>query len=207
MCGFGINDSTERTQIFSSRAGGATSSRIWACIYYDRWKGMLGRCYLVERLKKFPTYNKCSVCPEWKYFSAFRSWCIKQESYMGYSITQELHLDKDLFGCGKVYSPVNCVFIHNKVNTFLKENISNRGDHPLGVNTNKSGKKYESWCRTPFERKSEYLGVYDCPQQAHLVWQDKKHHHACALADSEYVTDERVADALRLRYAEGTVHK
>lgn len=206
--GVGINDADYVTQIFEQLPklnGKRQQKLIWSCPYYNKWKGMLSRCYSEKRLVSFPTYRSCTVDTEWLHFSCFREWYIGQED-KGVVTDGGVHLDKDLFGNG-VYSPEICVFIHPKVNTFIKDNQSDRGELPLGVNcSSRNSDKFEAFCRTPFQRKSEYLGVFTCPNEAHQAWQAQKHKYACQLADSEYVTDERVAQALRERYAEGTIH-
>jgi hypothetical protein len=110
-------------------------------------------------------------------------------------------LDKDLLKVGnKEYNPENCVFVTKIVNTFLIDCGKARGEFPLGVTFNKKDMKFRASCRNPFTGKQEYLGSFDDPIKAHLVWKKRKHELAYQLADSEYVTDERVAQALRTRY-------
>ena len=118
VCSVGINDSEDRTQIFSSRAGGAPSKRLWVCPYYTKWKDMLNRCYSKKRLIAFPTYKNCEVVSDWLYFSNFRYWCQLQDK--GGKCVTTLHLDKDLLGEGNNYNATSCVLLHHKVNTFIK---------------------------------------------------------------------------------------
>jgi hypothetical protein len=114
---------------------------------------------------------------------------------------EDKQLDKDLLCVGnKEYNPENCVFVTKIVNTFLIDKVKSRGTYPIGVRFNNVAKQFEAQCRNPFIKKQEYLGLYNCPDQAHLAWKRRKHELACQLAESEYVTDERVAQALRTRY-------
>jgi hypothetical protein len=110
-------------------------------------------------------------------------------------------LDKDLLGAeNKEYGPNNCVFVPQIVNSFLIGRCNGCGEFPLGVTSNKKVRKFIAQCWNPFTTKREHLGYFDCPNQAHLAWKRRKHELACQLADSEHVTDERVAQALRTRY-------
>lgn len=69
------------------------------CPYYQRWRGMIRRCYSKAQLGKNPNYEGCTVCDEWLTFSNFKSWMEKQD-------WEGKELDKDLLVRGnKVYSP------------------------------------------------------------------------------------------------------
>ncbi|CAH9016932.1 putative tRNA nucleotidyltransferase [Vibrio phage 193E37-1] len=191
----GVNDSVKPTQKFEKVDG--KNKLVWICPYYRKWKDMLKRCYYQ---KGFKTYFDCVVCDEWLTFSNFKKWCLIQglpESLEHY------HLDKDILHLNnKIYSPETCVFVKPVINTFVLDSGSARGDLPLGVNLNRSKTKFESYCRNPFiKRKQEYLGVFTTSEQAHEIWRQRKYEHACELAESEYVTDERVSKALRGRYS------
>ena len=202
--GVGTNDADYFTQKFSKSkdsSGKVVNTLLWACPYYLRWKNMLARCYDQKRLKQFPTYEACSVSESWLLFSNFRDWCILQEETYNITIAG-LHLDKDILVEGnKVYCPECCVFVDPKINTFMLDSGSARGSCLIGTNLNKSKKKYEAWCRTPHERKAEYLGVYDSELVAHEVWRARKHEHSCFLATSSYVIDTRVEEILLNKYS------
>lgn len=64
--GFGINDADYPVD---SRAGGVERE---PCKFYIRWHSMIQRCYSEVYKRKYPTYEGCSVCPEWKYFLFLR---------------------------------------------------------------------------------------------------------------------------------------
>ena len=159
--GIGINDADYVTQLFEQLPklnGKRRQKLIWSCPYYNKWKSMIGRCYYEKSLVSFPTYRSCTVTAGWLRFSCFREWYVEQER-RGVVTDGGIHLDKDLLGNG-VYSPEVCVFIHPKVNTFIKDNQNDRGELPLGVScSSRYSAKFEAWCRTPFKRRSVYLGI------------------------------------------------
>lgn len=164
------------------------------CPYYMRWCNMLKRCYSEASLISDPTYRDCEVCVDWLVFSNFRAW-MEQQDWQG------KHLDKDLLKpSSKVYSPETCVFVDQIVNNFLCDAGSIRGDYPIGVHRCKRKGQYVAKCCNPFTKKYDWLGRHDTPEQAHLAWKARKHELACQLADSDLVTDERLAEALRNRY-------
>jgi|SRR5690554_6139504 len=186
--GVGINDAdyliTERRKIDGKQ------KVVWICPYYRTWKDMLRRCYNEPYHKRQPTYIGCTVAEEWKIFSNFRSWMETQD-------WQGNQLDKDLLVEGnKEYGPDACTFISKAVNMFLTDSGAARGDLPIGVCRFKG--KYMARCSNPFSKKEEYLGLFPCPQEAHLAWKARKAEHAKRLAEEQ--TDERVKNALLERY-------
>ena len=192
--GFGINDADyviDKREIINGKR-----VVVWKCPFYTSWSGMLQRCYSEAYHHKKPTYRGCKVCDEWLIFSNFKRW-MEQQDWQG------KHLDKDLLVTGnKVYSPDTCVFIHRKINSFVTDNSSVRGQYMVGVCWFKQYNKFRADCHNPFTGKQDYLGLFTDELEAHLAWKAKKHEFACQLADSEYVTDERLANALRTRYNE-----
>ena len=165
---------------------------VWRCPYYRKWAGMLERAHSDKFKKKRPTYEGVTVCEEWWSFMRFRAWMVEQD-------WKYKELDKDILSQGdKVYSPDTCVFVDGVVNTFLNDQVAARGEWPIGVCLFERDQKFMSYCRNPFTKKKEHLGLFNCPNQAHLAWKKRKHELACQLADIQ--TDQRVADALRARY-------
>ena len=163
------------------------------CKFYQTWLNMLRRCYSDVEQARFPTYIGCTVCNEWHLFSNFKRWMEAQD-------WRDKSLDKDILLVGnKVYSPDACVFVTIETNTFVIDSLASRGNFPLGVNYDKSSKKYRARCRNPFTKKADYIGRFSCPQEAHQAWRKRKREIACQLAEIQ--TDERVANALRERYA------
>lgn len=183
--GVGINDADYQVNKTARGAG-------W-CPAYSAWKSMLKRCYSHRFKSKNQTYTECCVCDEWLTFSGFKTWMETQD-------WEGKQLDKDLLVDGnKIYSPESCVFVSKMTNTFTTGRAACRGDFPIGVDFNKKSGMFRAQCRNPFSKKKECLGYFQCPEQAHQAWRRRKHELACQLAELQ--TDQRVANALRSRYA------
>lgn len=168
-------------------------------ISYPFWHSIIRRCYSHVYQKHRPTYNGCEVCEDWKDLQKFSSWFERN-----YPDTDgDYQLDKDLLGNSKYYSPETAVFVTNKVNSFITNSGKSRGAQMLGVFYAPQASKtnpYMATCQNPFIKKGGgYLGYYPTELEAHKAWQAKKHEYACQLADIQ--EDERVAKALRERYA------
>lgn len=193
--GVGLNDADYVTQIFETIlcVGGKKKKKLtWRCPYYQAWKDMLGRCCCIKFQERNPTYKDCSVIDKWHTFSEFKSWMERQD-------WEGKQLDKDLlFPGNKIYSPVTCAFVDQTTNKFMNDNGRAKGRWPLGVSWHKASGKFQANCNNPFTHKFEYLGLFNCPDKAHLTWKSRKHELACLLADQQ--TDPRVAEALRARY-------
>lgn len=157
------------------------------CPYYLKWKTMLARCYTTRYKAYNKTYEGCNVCDEWLTFSNFKAWMEKQD-------WEGKHLDKDLLGDGKLYSPETCCFLEPRINSFIS-------DKPVGKYRAGVGKNYNRFfarCCNPFTSKRERLGTYGCETAAHLAYIRQKHKHAVKL--SYEVDNESLAVALRNRY-------
>lgn len=188
LFGVGINDSDYNTQPY------VDGKRV-KCPFYSRWHCMLNRCYNELTLAKRPTYKDCTVCEEWLTFSNFKRWMAHQD-------WKGKDLDKDLLVTGnKVYSPETCVFVDRVVNNFLTDSAAARGNFPLGVYYNTYSRKFLAKVKNPFTKKQEHLGLFTCPNLAHLVW--RKHKLKLALKLAATQSDHRVALALVERYRMG----
>lgn len=188
--GVGVNDIDYVAQKFTTID--KKDVLVWVCPFYSRWKSMLARCYSKKEQQAKPAYKGCSVCKEWLTFSNFKAWMEKQE-WEGKS------LDKDLLVRGnKVYSPDTCIFIDQRVNTFLTESTATRGDYPIGVNFRQSSGKFAASCRDITTSKRKHIGYFSCPNEAHKAWLAFKLEQAKILAVEQ--TDPRVAKALIERY-------
>lgn len=192
VCGVGVNDADYPVAIYERVGGKNKKTNI--CPYYMTWKSMIDRCYAPSQIKKAPRYIDCFVCDEWLTFSNFKSW-MKEQNW------KCRQLDKDILVKGnKIYSPNNCAFVTNKINTFVIERDAMRGLYMLGVDFDKTSKKFRARCKNPFSGKKDFLGYFNDEISAHLAWKSAKHQFACRLADLQ--TNERVANALRRRYAD-----
>lgn len=197
--GVGINDAEYVIQtsirLEERLANGQRKQKVtWSCPYYVKWSGMLERCYSTKTQEIHPTYKGCTVCKEWLTFSNFRKWMVTQD-------WEGMQLDKDLlFKGNKVYSPETAVFVSNKINNFILTSGGARGNYLIGCSWDKSSESFKAEVNIPSLGKRINLGRYNTEIEAHLVWKKRKHELACELADSEYVTEPRVAEALRSRF-------
>ena len=192
--GVGINDADYLTREYHYVHGKRV--QVWICPYYSKWKDMLRRCYYNDPKNRNRTYRDCTVCKEWLTFSNFKKWMQVQE-------WEGNDLDKDLLKVGnKIYCPDYCIFICRKINSFIGDSAANRGECMIGVCYFKKNNKFVARCNNPFMCETEYLGIFDTEPEAHLAWKARKHYWACQLADSEYCTDPRLAEALRTRYVD-----
>ena len=204
--GVGVNDVCKPTKFKAAPEDVSARGRgkYVPCPYYDRWRTMLRRCYSREYQDRYPTYKGCTVCVEWLAFSNFRDWMIAQHWQVEKG-EKALHLDKDLlFEGNKVYSPETCVFIEGKVNKFTIDSGNTRGDYWVGCYWDKRANKFKAQCCNLFTGKRD-LGYFDTELETHLAWKKQKHLYSCELANSEYVTDERVRQVLLHRYENYTI--
>ena len=183
--GVGINDADYFVQPY-------VNGRQVCCPYYKKWKGMLERCYDAKLKSDHPTYNECSVCPDWIYFSRFKSW-MECQDWVGKD------LDKDILHKGnKMYSPELCVFVNQATNKFIIDSMAARGNYPIGVSFHKCTGKFMSACGNPLTKRYDYIGVFDTVEEAHMAWRLKKQEYSLYIASIQ--TDSRVADAIIERY-------
>lgn len=187
VCGVGISDVDYTLTKYKSING--LSTLFWICPFYQAWRNMINRVYS----GRHPSYAGSSVCDEWLKLSGFKSWMELQD-------WENKEIDKDILEPGnKIYTPELCIFIPGALNMFTTDRAANRGDHPIGVSWCKRSNKFSAKCRNPFTLKEDNLGYFDCPDLAHEAWRARKHSHALRYADMQ--TDERIACALRTRYA------
>ena len=162
---------------------------------YSVWQDMLARCYSTK--KKYQTktcYKGCIVCDEWHNFQNFAKWY--EDNY--YEIDgQRMHIDKDiLFKNNKIYSPETCIIVPNEINALMVRRNAQRGDTPIGVYYNKNMHSYVAFCWAGGKQK-DYLGKYDTPQEAFLVYKRKKEQYIKEIADKyKEQISQKLYDAL-----------
>ena len=84
-------------------------------VEYNRWFGMLERCYDEKAHVKHPQYIDCTVCEEWHNFQVFAKWF--EDNRPDTDDISKYHLDKDIRVLGnKVYSPDTCSIVEAHVN-------------------------------------------------------------------------------------------
>lgn len=130
---------------------------------YTTWTNMLLRAYDIKYHEKQPTYRDVTVCDEWKNLQNFAEWYLL--NYIdGYE------LDKDILGGGtsKVYSPETCLFIPNRLNTFMATKYSTNTSGYVGVT-----KKGSKWTARTNDTKTGgriYIGYFDTPEEAYEAY-------------------------------------
>ena len=151
---------------------------------YTCWKSMLCRCYSTKYQEKYPSYIGCRVCDEWLYYPNFKNWY--DNNY--YEINNKTaHLDKDiLIKSNKVYSPENCIFVPNFINTLFTKSQKARGAFPVGVYYNKASKKYVAQLSIFKDGKKtkKGLGCFDTPEEAFKAYKLAKENYIKETADN-----------------------
>lgn len=190
--GVGTNDAGHPVRRYENVDG--AYRRLWQCAFYRTWADMLKRCYSEKFQAATPSYRGCAVIDEWLVFSSFRDWMASQDH-------EGKQLDKDLLIPGnKLYSPETCCFLSHQLNSFLNDGGSWRGGWPKGVHFHARSGLFRAKCNDPFSNSRRWLGEFKCAQEAHVAWRQCKHELACKYAEQQ--TDQRIAEALRTRYAQ-----
>lgn len=132
---------------------------------YNLWNSMIGRCYSPSHVARRPSYEQCTVCPEWLIFSNFKAW-------LGTRDVSGLQLDKDLKYPGNTeYNPQCCVFVPACVNTLLHAPHSDNG-LPVGVRIKpKTGKFFASISK---RGQDVHLGYFTCANEASAAYRKAK---------------------------------
>lgn len=146
---------------------------------YIVWQSMMERCYSNKLHNRNPTYIDCEVCDEWKVFKNFEEWY--NSNY--YEISNErMNLDKDILNKGnKLYSPNNCCFVPQKINTLFVRSNASRGEYPIGVSLNKLTNKFEAYITK--NNKKISLGNHNTPKEAFNIYKKTKEKYIKEVAD------------------------
>lgn len=107
---------------------------------YDKWSGVLRRCYDNNFKIKRKTYSACTVDKEWHNFQNFAKWFY--ENYNPKTM-EGWQLDKDILVKGnKHYSKETCAFVPQEINTLFIKRDNDRGNCAIGVSYNIRDKNY-----------------------------------------------------------------
>lgn len=161
------------------------------CHEYNTWSGIIRRCYDDRHSLKSASYKDCTVSENFKSYEYFYEWCQKQIGFGNYG----WQIDKDLLIKGnRVYSEDTCVFVPAEINIALINRKKDRGNYPLGVNRRENG-RFQSSVYMLGARK--YLGTYDTPEDAFMVYKQAKEQYLQHLAYKwELYIDPRAFEAL-----------
>ena len=152
---------------------------------FDAWYSMLTRCYNSKLHEKRNTYIDCEIDKEWHNYTNFGNWFINNY----YEIEgQKICLDKDILNKGnKIYSPENCIFVPERINTLFTKRDKSRGDYPVGVYYNKQHEKFMAQCSIydfkENKKKQKFLGYYNTPEQAFKTYKQFKEQYIKQVAD------------------------
>lgn len=153
---------------------------------YDFWKSILFRCYSKSFLSRSPTYEGCSICEEWKYYSNFKRWY--DEHYVeGY------HLDKDILVQGnKVYGPQTTCFVPQEINKLILTRGRQRGPYKAGVYFSKG--KFVA----QYQAKGKHisLGAFSSEDEACKAYQRAKKIHIANVA-TEFYNEGKITKEVR----------
>ena len=143
---------------------------------YSMWNKMIFRCYSPKSEIKNPTYKNVTVCEEWHNFQNFAKWY--EENFPYHIKGIKFQLDKDLLQYNvdnKIYSPQTCVFLPDKVNSFLSIGYTTKikSEH-VGVNWHSRDNKYYVRCRDFLSNKVLNLGYYTNKEEAVKVYNKVK---------------------------------
>jgi hypothetical protein len=190
----------------------------YMCPIYQIWVSMLKRTQVGGKFQqKYPTYVDTKVAEVWLSFLAFKNWIesvnlqFRKELNIAAddstSVWTNKQLDKDLLAGGnKLYSAETCLFVTQKVNSFMLDRGAARGDLPIGVHFHKASGKYQVSCSNPLTGKREHLGLFTHDQLDLAVYTYKlrKYELAHQLADqlslSAFSHDRIAAECLRELY-------
>lgn len=135
---------------------------------YRAWFEMLRRCYDSSFKKTIPTYDGCTVHPDWLNFQNFAKWFSLQNK------PEEWELDKDILKKGnKVYSPEFCRLVPSKINTLFTKSNAKRGSLPIGVSL--KGDRYQAIVFLQNGRKT--TKTFSSPLAAFLAYKESKEMH------------------------------
>ena len=158
--GAGVNDAQ-----YCIRA--AIDGKNVLCPAYDAWSSMINRTYSAKFHAGNPTYMGVTVCDEWLSFMSFRRWWMERQ-------VDGWQLDKDILSDSREYSPEACIFAPSWLNSFTADHGAARGDCPIGVHLHKRLGRFQARCRNPMPKKTEHLGYFGTPEEAHLAWLARK---------------------------------
>ena len=159
---------------------------------YKHWSGMLTRAYSDKYKTMKPSYVNCTTSESFKSYSRFKGWC---EQQIGFG-NNGWCLDKDILVKGnKVYSENTCCFVPHEVNTLFIMQQRTRGKYPLGVTLNKKMSSFS--CSISLQGKLMYLGSYETPEKAFLVYKGAKEDYIKEVANKwKDKIDPRAYEAL-----------
>lgn len=141
---------------------------------YNRWVNMMTRCYNKKTHMVQPTYAECLVDPIWHNFQKFAEWYDKNY----YEVDNEtMCLDKDILIKGnKIYSPENCIFVPERINSLFLKCDKRRGNLPIGITLHKRKIKKDNYMVQMQNNNGKpiFIGVFDTTEEAFIAYKNSK---------------------------------
>jgi len=152
-------------------------------IWYEYWRAMIERV-TIKNDGYHRTYFNVTICDEWYNYQIFAEWA--ENNY--YEIPNyKMQLDKDILIKGnKIYSPFNCVFVPDAVNSLFVKADKTRGNYPIGVYWHERDQEYRSQCSYINDKgiiKNQWLGGYNTPEEAFEAYKSFKEDNIKKTAD------------------------
>lgn len=149
---------------------------------YKVWEGVLKRSNPIYNAQS--SYMNTTICEEWRNFQNFADW------YLGYKLllnpNYKYQIDKDILQWNqknKIYSPNTCCLVPEEINDALVGLHLNRNCNlPVSVQIN--GRGYSPYMTIKDDKK--YLGIYNTPEEAFLVYKKNKESYIKELAERYY---------------------
>ncbi len=140
------------------------------------WSNLRSRCKAGGKYQELrPTY--IGTVNLFESSDAFIEWARQQRGY-----GKEWELDKDLVGCGKVYSEIDCVFLPREINIFLTGKKQNNSPLPQGVHWCNRDRVFVAQCRQG-DGSSPNLGRYSTAEEAFTAYKTEKERLAKTMAE------------------------
>lgn len=160
----------------------------------QRWARIKARCDAPSVHELLPNYK--FVQNKFEDFNKFTEWSVDEFGYSELESSGRFWaLDKDLLGDGFTYCSDSCLFVPQKINSFLTTRGRFRGEFPLGVTFHNKSGKFAAQCSGYGTSVRGHIGLYLDKYDAHRAWQQAK----CEIAKEftkEFVSHKKLVTGL-----------
>lgn len=167
-----------------------------------KWESAMTRSYSKKYQEGKPSYEGCTVHPDWHCFQNFAEWAYKQ-----IGVEDGFSLDKDLLCLGnRVYGEDYCCFLPSEVNSAINiKQGSGVRKLPVGVVLKPRG-KYKAQCCV--NGKQEFSKLFNEVGEAFLWYKKTKESVFKHLAEKwrGKISDDAYAALINLRVNEGGLY-
>lgn len=177
---------------------------------HSAWGKMFERCFGENyKVNKYRMYNYVTISQDWYNFQIFADWYIHYRNQLNPDPSLNYQIDKDILQQGiinKVYSSSTCCIVPRPINSaFECMNVIRSEQYqnlPKGVDLHIQAKgkmKYTARCSYGEGQNGVYLGIFNTPEEAFLVYKKEKERYIHGLADKYFSINaitKQVYDAL-----------